>query len=317
MRSCEVKTIFGNENVKFPRRSTAVGLGNFDGLHVGHIALVNTLISEARINCLESVIYTFTKHPENIIRKKLFTPLLTTVGKRIELLGETQLNYLYFDEFDEEYSRMKPEDFIREILLERLGAGIVAAGFNYRFGYMGQGDAEMLREFGKKYDFGVTIIPPVKINKEVVSSTAIRTYVAKGDMESVFRLLGRHYSITGEVKDGMKRGRRIGFPTANLQPEDYLILPYNGVYITKTLYNGNFYNSLTSVGNNPTFGDTSSINVETHILDFCDDIYKSSIEVFFLKKLRNEKRFRSAAELSDQISRDIQDAREYFGINRL
>jgi riboflavin kinase/FMN adenylyltransferase len=312
-----VKTIFGNENIKFAGHTTAVGLGNFDGLHVGHMALVNTLISEARINCLESMIYTFTKHPENIIRKKLFTPLLTTVGKRIELLGETQLSYLYFDEFDEKYSRMKPEDFIRDILLERLGAGIVTAGFNYRFGYKGQGDTELLKDFGRKYNFRVIIIPPVIVNKELVSSTAIRAYVAKGDMESVFRLLGRHYSITGEVKNGRKIGRRIGFPTANLQPEDYLILPSNGVYITKTLYNGNFYSSLTNVGYNPTFGDISATSVETHILGFEDDIYKSSIEVFFLKKLRDEKMFKNAAELSDQIASDINDAMEYFSSNGL
>ncbi len=312
-----MKTVFGNESIKFKSRTTAVGLGNFDGLHVGHMALVNTLISEARIHCLESVIYTFTKHPENIIRKKLFTPLLTTVGKRIELLGETQLNYLYFDEFDEEFSRMKPEDFISDILLERLGAGIVTAGFNYRFGYMGQGDAQLLKEYGKKYNFRVIIIPPVKIDNEIVSSSAIRTYVAKGDMERVFRLMGRHYSITGEVKDGKKLGRRIGFPTANLQPEDYLILPHNGVYITKTLYNGNFYSSLTSVGHNPTFGNTPAVNVETHILGFEDDIYRSRIEVFFLKKLRDEKKFKSAGELSEQIGRDIRDAREYFSTNGL
>ncbi len=313
----EVKTIFGNENVKFASHTTAVGLGNFDGLHVGHMALVNTLISEARINCLESMIYTFTKHPENIIRKKLFTPLLTTVGKRVQLLGETQLNYIYFDEFDENYSRMKPESFIKEILSERLGAGIVVAGFNYRFGYMGQGDVELLKELGRKYNIRVIIIPPVKINTELVSSSAIRAYVAKGDMEGVFRLLGRHYSITGEVKDGKKLGRRIGFPTANLQPEDYLIMPHNGVYITKTLYNGIFYSSVTSVGYNPTFGDNATIKVETHILDFDNDIYKNDIEVFFLKKLRNEKKFKNAKELSDQITSDIKDAREYFSTNGL
>lgn len=317
MRSTEVKTIFGNENIKFNSHTTAVGLGNFDGLHVGHMALVNTLISEARINCLESMIYTFTKHPENIIRKKLFTPLLTTVGKRVQLLGETQLNYIYFDEFDENFSRMKPESFVREILLERLGAGLVVAGFNYRFGYMGQGDVELLKELGRKYNFRVIIIPPVRINTELVSSSAIREYVAKGDMEGVFRLLGRHYSITGEVRDGKKIGRRIGFPTANLQPEDYLIMPHNGVYITKTLYNGEFYNSLTSVGHNPTFGDTPAISVETHILDFNNDIYKNNIEVFFLRKLRNEKKFRNAQELSNQIANDIKDAGEYFRKNQL
>jgi len=309
-----MKTAFGAENIKFANKTTAVGLGNFDGLHVGHMALVNTLISEARINKLESMIYTFTKHPENILRKKLFTPLLTTVGKKIQLLSETALNYIFFDEFDEEYSRMKPECFVREILLGKLGARLVVAGFDYRFGYMGQGDVNMLREFGKKYDFKVIMIPPVKIDNEIVSSTLIRKLVAKGDMESVFKYLGRHYSITGEVLDGKRIGRRIGFPTANLQPEDYLIMPRSGVYITKTLYDDEFYSSLTNIGLNPTFGDVERISAETHILNFDRDIYRSSIEVFFLAKLRNEKKFKNAEELAGQIRHDIKSAKDYFSV---
>lgn len=310
-----MKTIFGNKTEAFAKHTTAVGLGNFDGLHVGHMALINILTNEARINGLYSIIYTFTKHPENILRKKLFTPLLTTVDKRVQLLEGTALDYLYFDEFDENFSRMKPETFVREVLLERLGTGLVVAGFNYRFGYMGQGDVNLLRELGKKYNFRVIIIPPVKVDNEIVSSTAIREYVKKGDMESVFRLLGRHYSITGEVMDGKRLGRRIGFPTANLHPEEYLVMPHNGVYITKTLYNGKFYSSLTNIGFNPTFGDIARISAETHILNFDLDIYRSNIEVFFLKKLRNEKKFKNAEELSEQIRKDVQAAKEFFDLN--
>lgn len=314
MGSAQMKTIFGAESVKFAKGFTAVGLGNFDGLHVGHMALVNTLTSEARLNGLESMIYTFTKHPENILRKKLFTPLLTTVGKRIQLLSDTTLQYIYFDEFDENYSRMKPECFIREVLLDRLGAKLVVAGFNYRFGYMGQGDISLLKDLGKKYNFKVIIIPPIKIDNEIISSTLVRGYVAKGDMENVFKLLGRHYSITGEVLDGKRIGRRIGFPTANLQPEEYLIMPHIGVYITKTLYDGAFYSSLTNIGFNPTFGGEVRISAETHILNFDRDIYRSSIEVFFLTKLRNEKKFKNGDELAEQIKRDVQAAKEYFNI---
>ncbi len=310
-----MKAIYGADNVKFAQRSTAVGLGNFDGLHVGHMALVNTLISEARLNGLETMIYTFTKHPENILRKKLFTPLLTTVGKKIQLLSETALNYTYFDEFDEIFSRMKPESFVKDVLLDKLGAKLLVAGFDYRFGYMGQGNVDLLKELGKKYNFKLVIIPPIKIDKEIVSSTLIRDLVSKGDMENVFRLLGRHYSITGEVLDGRRVGRRIGFPTANLQPEEYLIMPHRGVYITKTLYNGDCYSSLTNIGLNPTFGDVARITAETHILNFDKDIYKSSIEVFFMAKLRNEKKFKNGDELAEQIKRDILTAKEYFDLN--
>jgi len=310
-----MKAIYGADNVKFAKRSTAVGLGNFDGLHVGHMALVNTLISEARLNGLETMIYTFTKHPENILRKKLFTPLLTTVGKKIQLLSETALNYTYFDEFDENFSRMKPECFFKEVLLDKLGAKLLVAGFDYRFGYMGEGNVDLLKELGKKYNIKLVIIPPIKIDNEIVSSTLIRGLVSKGDMENVFRLLGRHYSITGEVLNGRRVGRRIGFPTANLQPEEYLIMPHRGVYITKTLFNGDCYNSLTNIGLNPTFGDVARITAETHILNFDRDIYKSSIEVFFMAKLRSEKKFKNGDELAEQIRRDIRAAKEYFDLN--
>jgi riboflavin kinase/FMN adenylyltransferase len=315
MGAVQMKALYGADNVKFAKKSTAVGLGNFDGLHVGHMALVNTLVSEARLNGLETMIYTFTKHPENILRKKLFTPLLTTVSKKIQLLSETALNYTYFDEFDENFSRMKPECFVKEVLLDKLGAKLLVAGFDYRFGYMGQGNVEMLKELGKKYNFKLVVIPPIKIDNEIVSSTLIRDLVSKGDMENVFRLLGRHYSITGEVLDGRRVGRRIGFPTANLQPEEYLIMPHRGVYITKTLYNGDCYSSLTNIGLNPTFGDVARVTAETHILNFDRDIYKSSIEVFFMAKLRNEKKFKNGEELAEQIKRDIRTAKEYFELN--
>lgn len=296
---------------------TGIGLGNFDGLHVGHMALVNTLINESRLNGLDSVIYTFTKHPENILRKKLFTPLLMTRSKKVQLLGETALKYLYFDEFDENYSRMKPESFVKDILVGRLKMRLAVAGFDYRFGYKGEGDVNLLRELGKKYNFKVAVIPPIKIENEIVSSTAIRECVAKGDMEKVFMLLGRHYSITGDVKDGRRIGSKIGFPTANLLPEDYLVLPHRGIYITRTLLDGRFMPGVTNVGLNPTFGNVERITVETHLLDFGQDIYSKNIEVFFISKIRNEKKFKGKEELIAQIERDIAVTKEYFGINEL
>lgn len=307
--------IFGIDKGSRIPGATGIGLGNFDGLHAGHMALVNTLISEAGIEGLDSMIYTFTKHPENILRKKLFTPLLTTVNKKIQLLGETALRYLYFDEFDENYSRMKPESFVTEILLGRLNARLVVAGFDYRFGYKGQGDVNMLKELGKSSGFKVLIIPPIKIDNEIVSSTIIRENVARGDMVTVFKLLGRHYSITGQVMDGRRVGSKIGFPTANLHPEEYLVLPHNGVYITKTLMDGRFYESITNAGINPTFGDMGRIRVETHILNFNENIYSKNIEVFFISKIRSEIRFKNKDELVGQIHRDITAAKEYFGIN--
>lgn len=307
-----MEVIYGNRRNETFSTPLAVGLGNFDGLHVGHMVLINTLISESGLFGLKSMVYTFTKHPENILRKKLFTPLLATESKKIEILSRTALDYVYFDEFDEDFSRMEPEAFVKRILVDKLKIKLAVAGFNYRFGYKGEGDGNFLKALGKKYNFRVVIIPPIKIENEVVSSTLIRNYVKKGDMEKAFKLLGRHYSITGQVVDGRKIGSRIGFPTANIHPEDYLVLPHDGVYITKTCLEGNLYPSITNIGKNPTFNGNTVTSVETHILDFNLDIYEKKIEVFFISRLRGEKKFRGKDELVKQIKEDIQNTRKFF-----
>jgi len=294
---------------------TGVGLGNFDGLHIGHMALINTLINESKFNGLKSVVYTFKKHPENILRKKLITPLLSTVNKKIQLLSETSLDYLYFDSFTEVFSRLSPEAFVKEVLVKKLKARLAVAGFYYRFGYKGQGDVRLLEELGKKYNFKVVVIPPIKVDDEIVSSTLIRANVLKGNMGRVFELLGRYYSITGKVQNGRRIGSTLGFPTANIHPENYLVLPQNGVYITKTLIGGEFYGSITNIGNNPTFNEHKVISVETHILDFDRDIYDKDIEVFFILKLRPEKKYKSKEDLAKQVQKDIGIAREFFKDN--
>lgn len=291
-----------------------VGLGNFDGLHVGHMALVNTLIRESKLNGLKSMVYTFTKHPESILRKKLFTTLLTSQTKKIELLNETALDYLYFDEFDENYSRMSPEEFVKNVLVDRLKVRLAVAGFNYRFGYKGEGDINILKNLGRKYGFNVIIIPKITIDDDVVSSTLIRQNVTKGDMETVFKLLGRHYSIGARVEKGKQLGNTLGFPTANIYPEDYLTLPSHGVYITKTLINGTLYSSITNIGKNPTFERQDKVSIETHIFHFSEDIYGQNIEVFFIEKIRGEKKFKGKDELVAQISQDVKKAWNYFNI---
>ncbi|HEX2925946.1 MAG TPA: bifunctional riboflavin kinase/FAD synthetase, partial [Ruminiclostridium sp.] len=242
---------------------TGVGLGNFDGLHIGHMALINTLIRESRLNGLSSVVYTFTKHTENILRKKLITPLLLTEPKKIELLSETTLDNLYLDEFNEAFSRMSPEEFVVKILKGKLNTKLAVAGYDYRFGYKGEGNISLLTEFGKKYGFKVVVIPPITCDNEIISSTRIRECIINGHLETAYKLLGRNYSIIAQVVNGRRVGNTIGFPTANIHPEKFLVLPQNGVYITKTLLNGRLYNSMTNVGFNPTFEDVRQKTVET------------------------------------------------------
>lgn len=309
-----MQVIYATDTKNYFEHSTGVGLGNFDGLHIGHMALINTLIRECKLNGLSSIVYTFRRHPENILRKKLITPLLLTEQKKIELLGETALDNLYFDDFTEKFSRLSPEEFVKNILVDRLKIKLAVAGYDYHFGFQGQGDIALLKELGKKYDFKVIVIPAIKCDNEVISSTKIRQSVIKGNLEIAYKLLGRHYSITAEVVSGRRIGNTIGFPTANIHPEGYLVLPQNGVYITKTLLDGRLFNSMTNVGFNPTFEDVKEITVETHIIDFNQDIYGKKIEVFFLKKIRDEKKFETVQDLIEQIARDMKETREYLDV---
>lgn len=294
-----------------------VGLGNFDGLHIGHMVLINTLIHESRFNGYSSMIYTFTKHPENFLRKELFNLLLTTREKKIELLSDTALDYLYFEEFDEDFSHLSPAEFAEKILVRKLNARLVVAGFNYRFGFKGQGDMELMKELGKEYGFKVIVVPPVKLENTVASSTEIRSLVAEGDVQTAYKLLGRHYSIDGTVQTGRQMGSRLGFPTANITPKDYVALPRNGVYVTKTLVDGILYPSLTNIGTKPTLSNENKISVETHIINFDKNIYNEAIEVFFIDRLRNERLFPGIEALAEQVQKDIKAAKQYHNLINL
>jgi len=295
-------------------KSTGVGLGNFDGLHIGHMALINTLINECKLNGLQSVVYTFNKHPETMLRKKLVTPLITTNEMKARLLSSTDLDILCYQDFDENFSRLSPEDFIRNILVDTLRIRLAVVGFNYRFGYMGRGDTEFLKKSGEKYGFKVIVIPPVKVNSEIVSSTLIREYIKKGRIERVFQLLGRHFSLYGTVIDGKRIGRTLGFPTANIIAHPDMAVPANGVYITKTKYDDKWVNSITNVGTAPTLRNEKVFSIETHLLDVSEDIYGKDIEVCFIHRLRGEKKFESVDALKKQVENDIKKARAYWEV---
>ncbi len=285
-------------------RGTAVGLGNFDGIHIGHSELIRTLVQESQNRGLTSVIYTFMKHPENILRKKLFTPQITTTKKKIELLDQYKVEYLFLAEFNEKFSRMSPEEFVKRILVDGLRARLAVVGSDYRFGFEGSGDVALLEYLGQKYKFDIIVVPPVLLDGVVVSSTAVREMLARGVVDKASRMLGRPYSIQGMVVRGRRVGVKMGFPTANIQPEKYLIIPRSGVYCTQTIIGGKAYRSVTNIGKNPTFR-LKRVSIETHILDFNQDIYDKAIEIYFYKRIRGEKKFNSIEELTVQIRDDI------------
>ncbi|MDD5603711.1 MAG: bifunctional riboflavin kinase/FAD synthetase [Eubacteriales bacterium] len=308
-----MEAIKGSINYHNHKRPSAVGLGNFDGLHKGHMELIGRLISESSGEGLNSVVYTFASHTENILRKKLFKPLLTTIDQKIRMLSETRLDFLCYDEFDEKFSRMRPDEFVRDILVERFEIKLAVVGFNYRFGYRGAGNADLLVSLGGRFGFRVIIMPPVKYGDKVISSTLIRGYIAGGEVEKVLPMLGRYYTLRGTVDSGRKLGGgSIGFPTANIYPQEHLALPAGGVYITKTLIDGASLPSVTNIGFNPTVSDAGRYAVETHILDFNGNLYGKTIEVEFIRKIRDEIKFGSINELASGINNDITETRAYF-----
>lgn len=294
--------------------NTGVGLGNFDGLHIGHMALINTLISECRLNGLQAVIYTFTKHPDHMLRKTLISPLITTIEQKTQILSSTEMDAVCYQEFDEAFSRLSPDEFIKTVLVDKLKIRLAVVGFNYRFGYLGKGDVEYLKKSGERLGFKVIVVPPVKVNAEIVSSTLIRDYIRKGKMDRVFQLLGRHFSLSGKVVSGKKIGRTLGFPTANIIAHAEMVVPSNGVYITKTKSEGKWFNSITNIGLAPTVREDSSFSIETHLLDYDEDLYGRDIEVCFINRLRGEKRFESISALKKQVDDDIKKARSYWQV---
>ncbi|HBR03452.1 MAG TPA: bifunctional riboflavin kinase/FMN adenylyltransferase [Ruminiclostridium sp.] len=306
--------VITNNTIDTVTRYTGVGLGNFDGLHIGHMALINTLISECKLHGLKSVVYTFIKHPDHMLRKALISPLITANEQKTQLLASTELDYLYYEEFDEEYSQLSPDEFIKNILMDKLKIKLAVVGFNYRFGYMGRGDSEYLKRAGKKLGFRVIVMPPVKVNAEIVSSTLIRSYIRRGKIDRVFQLLGRHFSLTGTVVCGRHIGRTLGFPTANILANPEMVIPANGVYITKTRLEGRWLNGITNVGVAPTVRGENIFSIETHLFEYEGDLYGKPIEVCFIQRLRGERKFENIAALKKQVAEDIEETRRYWEV---
>lgn len=285
--------------------AVGIGLGNFDGVHLGHGALLRCLREECEKAGIPSLVYTFSGHPDHILHKETSTPLLMTEAQKCAILEEEGMDYVYLERFDETYAAMEPEEFVRKILVERFGIRLAVVGYDYSFGRFGAGDPSALIDMGKRYGFQVFVVPPVQVEGVVLSSTLLRQLVKDGEMERFAQYTGRRYSIPGEVAVGRKVGRTLGFPTANILPREGFALPGCGVYQTITKIDATCYKSVTNIGDNPTFPGNTRITVETHILEYNQRLYGQYIEVFFVRKLREECTFPSVDALRDQLQRDI------------
>lgn len=291
-------------------RRTVAAVGNFDGVHRGHQAILARVIERARSVDALAVAVTFDPHPSKVLRADAAPPLITTVEQRIALLAAAGLDAILLLPFSAEFARLSPGDFASQILLETLQVSAVCVGENFRFGHRQEGDTRRLAELGDRLGFATEIVPSVCQRGVRISSTMVRRAIAEGEIERGGRMLGRPFSLTGEIQPGTGQGRHVVVPTLNLAYEQEL-LPARGVYATEAVLDEKMYRAATNVGLRPTFGG-HTLTVESHLLNFAEERAAGRLEVRFWKRLRDERKFSSVKELRSQVLRDIDRARNFF-----
>ncbi len=289
---------------------SAVTIGNFDGVHLGHQRILECLVERARRLAATPVAVTFDPHPARLLRPAEAPPLILTLEQRLARLAELGCAAIVVLPFTHELAQLTPEAFVHTVLAGSLRARAVVVGANFRFGHQQVGDVHRLRALSQELQMEVEVVPPVKLRGQAVSSTAIRAAVRAGRVNLAGRLLGRPFALTGAIQPGTGQGRRLVVPTLNLQPEQEL-LPAPGVYATQTRLGGRTYWSATNVGVRPTF-DGHRLTVESHLLDFAEELREGKLEVRFFRRLRQEQKFTSAAELRAQVLCDIARTRRFF-----
>lgn len=300
---------------------SAVTIGKFDGVHVGHRAVIAHLERAAQENGLVSTVVTFDRHPLNVIDPVKVPPALTSAAQRRELLDEVGVDSTLLLRFDQDLQSKAPEAFVSEILVDTLRARLVFVGSDFRFGAKGAGDVTLLRELGEQLGFTVELIDDVDLVDDVrpdgerrVSSTWIRELLGDGRVAEAARLLGREHAVRSVVVHGNQRGRAMGYPTANLDPACEGFVPADGVYAARVLHDGTVYPAAVSVGNNPTFEGVPAKQIEAHLLDVDIDLYGETISVLFVSYVRGMVKFSSMDELAEQMRQDDLDIRLLLGL---
>lgn len=292
-------------------RGVVVALGNFDGVHLGHRAVVRRAVEEAVKRGGKVVAATFDPHPGWVLRSGKQPKLLTTLDLREEILLQCGADEVRAIWFDNALSEKSPEEFVRDVLLRELEAEVVVVGENFRFGHKAAGDVEELRRLMRAHGGEVFAVALQQGEQEEVNSTRIRALISAGEVDRAAELLGRPYILRGEVVAGDRRGRTIGFPTANVLPNPDVVVPAHGVYAGYVDVGGERYAACTNIGVAPTFARAES-RVEAYLLDFDGDLYGSVVDVGFLHRIRPEQKFSGLEELKAQISSDVEEARRVY-----
>ena len=294
----------------FPNGSS-IALGVFDGVHKGHIEIIKKTIDYAHKNNLTSCVATFSNHPHSEITGQA-PRLLTTFEERVELISKLGVDSIFALEFDSKLRHMSAQDYFTKVLIDSLNSKFISVGYDHKFGFNQEGTTDKLKEWGSKLGIVINVNPPININDEPVSSTRIRKDLSAGQVKAAATLLGRYYSLSGKVTQGLKRGQELGFPTANLMISGGLVIPAVGVYAGYAFIdNLEKKQCVINIGFCPTFKESNfDVKVEAHILDFpYKELYNQNIRIEFVERLRDEEKFSSKEELIKQIKKDCEVGR--------
>lgn len=281
-----------------------LAIGAFDGLHLGHQKVIEKTISLANEKNRPAAVYSFYPHPGKIISPENAPRQLLTEEKKEEKLAGLGVDFYFKQKFDQDFAGISVAGFIKEILLDKIGVCQIVVGEDFRFGHRGHGDIKLLKEYGERYGFGVTVYPQYKVEGRKVSSSYIRQLVRAGQVAEIPRFLGSYYSLDGTVVHGAGRGKNLGYPTANLDLVADFVLPAAGVYAGYSVFDGREYASLANLGDKPTFADTEYA-LEIHLLNFSGDIYGKKISFNLIERIREVKKFPSSEDLKEQIRKDL------------
>src|SRR5712691_1852318 len=306
-----MRLFHGTDNADIAR-PTVLTLGVFDGLHLGHQLIMQTVVERARAVGAMPTVITFEPHPREVLHPESAPPLLQTFDQKIEALGVLGIEQTIVIHFDEQFAQIRAPDFLRDAVVDRLHAKEVYLGCGFAFGHDREGNIDLLRSVSQSLGFFADEVPEVRLRGRRVSSSRIREFLQQGRVNLARRMLGRPYGVEGRVVRGAERGVTLGFPTANLRPQNRVI-PRTGVYVTAALIDGQWRRSVTNIGTRPTFGSDNESSVETFVMNWSGDLYGDVVRVRFLHRLREEKKFGSIDELRLQIGRDVARAESYFG----
>lgn len=288
--------------------AAVVALGAFDGIHLGHRAILGTTVARGKARGIQAVACTFDRHPMEVLQPDRAPLPITTLAERLDLIAQTGVDLTLILTFTPVLAAVEPEVFVKDVVVGRLHAREVVVGFNHTFGRRARGDIALLRSLGDRLGLVTHVVPSILVDGIPVSSSEIRVALREGDVRRAARYLGRPYSIGGTVMRGAGRGRTLGFPTANLDPERPLLVPI-GVYACRAEFDGQLRPAVVNVGVRPTFGE-DELAVEAYLMDLSRDLYGVQLRLHFVERLRGEQKFRSVDELRAQIGRDVDAARQ-------